>query len=125
MDTKKDEKERMKDYKYFYLLLVATLLAIIGLWYLSLAINASYGKYFVFQAKSSCRGFETRINGTLKDSMKLQEIFYSNRENSCLYAYSEQIGDKQLFSVYDYFTGELLFNGDQEKYEETIKNYRK
>lgn len=82
--------------------------------------SETYGEFELKERCASYRGdIEKKMETTLWSSYFIDEIFYSSKENSCLYAVSAYQKESLLsgasfsgYVIWDYLTGEMLFYRD-------------
>lgn len=96
--------------------IVLGILLVIGLFYIS-KNTFFHTETDLFKKKQECSKNYDLVNQKIKDSGRvmsnesytLNEIFYSPKMNTCLYAYTIHTGGgSEIYSIYDVFGGDVF-----------------
>jgi hypothetical protein len=96
--------------------IILVIVLIIGLFYISKNLFSNK-EADLFQKKQECSKNYDLVNQKIKDSGRimsnesytLNEIFYSPKMNTCLYAYTIHTGGgEEIYSIYDVFGGDIF-----------------
>ncbi len=85
------------------------LLWILGLTILAGCAQQGLSQSELFEKKQECANLREKIEGSLWETRRLKQIFYSEKENSCLYEIESKTNDGSMkYEVFDYLSSERL-----------------
>ncbi len=110
------------------LIVIVSLIAFAGITFAY--VNQEKQKDLAFEKKQECSQYSDLVDQRIKesgrvfenDSFTVQEIFYSPKMNSCLYAYTiyTTLDPKELYSIDDLFGGSIYSGGIAPDAKETF-----